>query len=64
MSNNEQCINNVIVIGTGISGLAVAYELRQRGVSVRIIDKAKRPGEVWHHRPSCLNSPYPLLIQC
>lgn len=50
MVNKDQRTDDVIVIGAGISGLAVAYELWQRGVSVRIIDKAKRPGDAWRHR--------------
>lgn len=50
MVNKDQRTDDVIVIGAGISGLAVAYELWQRGVSVRIIDIAKRPGDAWRHR--------------
>jgi len=50
MINGGQISDAVIVIGAGASGLAVAYELRERGLPVRIIDKAFRAGEVWHHR--------------
>lgn len=42
--------NTVIVIGAGASGLATAYALRARGIPVRIIDKANRAGDAWHHR--------------
>lgn len=44
--NNDQ----VIVIGAGASGLAVANALRARAIPVRIIEKARRAGEAWHHR--------------
>jgi cation diffusion facilitator CzcD-associated flavoprotein CzcO len=37
MHNPNRKTNTVIVIGAGASGLAVAYALRERGISVRII---------------------------
>ena len=37
---------DVLVVGGGISGLAAAYELQQRGASVRVIESAERPGGV------------------
>jgi len=40
----------VIVIGAGASGLAAAQELRARGIPVRILDQATRPGDAWYHR--------------
>jgi cation diffusion facilitator CzcD-associated flavoprotein CzcO len=42
--------DTVIVIGAGVSGLAAAHELHARGIPVRILDQASRPGEAWHHR--------------
>ena len=40
----------VIVIGAGASGLAAAQALRARGIPVRILDQATRPGDAWYHR--------------
>jgi oxygen-dependent protoporphyrinogen oxidase len=37
---------DVIIIGGGIAGLAVAYELQQRGVSYRLFERAARVGGV------------------
>src|SRR5688572_14296276 len=37
---------DVAIVGGGISGLAAAYELQRRGVSVRVFDAAERPGGV------------------
>ena len=37
---------DVAVVGGGIAGLAAAYELHQRGLSVRVLDAAERPGGV------------------
>jgi oxygen-dependent protoporphyrinogen oxidase len=37
---------DVAIVGGGIAGLAAAYELRQRGVSVQVLDAASRPGGV------------------
>jgi oxygen-dependent protoporphyrinogen oxidase len=37
---------DVAIIGGGISGLAAAYELQQRGVSVRVLEASSRPGGV------------------
>jgi oxygen-dependent protoporphyrinogen oxidase len=37
---------DVAVVGGGITGLAAAYELQQRGVSVRLLEAAMRPGGV------------------
>jgi cation diffusion facilitator CzcD-associated flavoprotein CzcO len=40
----------VIVIGAGASGLAAAQALRARGIPVRVLDQAARPGDAWYHR--------------
>ena len=37
---------DVVVVGGGISGLAAAYELQRRGLSVRVLEASARPGGV------------------
>ena len=37
---------DVAIVGGGIAGLAAAYELGQRGVSVRVLEATSRPGGV------------------
>jgi oxygen-dependent protoporphyrinogen oxidase len=37
---------DVVVVGAGIAGLAAAYELQRRGLSVRVLDAAPRAGGV------------------
>jgi protoporphyrinogen/coproporphyrinogen III oxidase len=37
---------DVVIVGGGIAGLATAYELHRRGVSVRVLEGAGRPGGV------------------
>lgn len=37
---------DVAIVGAGIAGLAAAYELRKRGVSVQVLEAASRPGGV------------------
>jgi len=37
---------DVIIVGGGIAGLATAYELHQRGVRFRLLERASRPGGV------------------
>jgi phytoene dehydrogenase-like protein len=35
---------DVIVVGAGISGLAIAFELRRRGLAVEVLEAASRGG--------------------
>jgi oxygen-dependent protoporphyrinogen oxidase len=37
---------DVAIVGGGIAGLAAAYELRQRGLSVQVLEASRRPGGV------------------
>ena len=37
---------DAVVVGGGIAGLAAAYELRQRGLGVQLLEAAPRPGGV------------------
>jgi oxygen-dependent protoporphyrinogen oxidase len=39
-------VADVAIVGGGISGLAAAYELQRRGLTVRVLDAAPRPGGV------------------
>lgn len=41
---------NVIVIGAGLSGLAAAHELAQRGVPVAVLEAGDRVAEPWRAR--------------
>jgi len=42
--------DEVIVIGGGANGLAAAQALHARGIPVRILERARRPGNAWYHR--------------
>jgi oxygen-dependent protoporphyrinogen oxidase len=42
---NDRVVD-VAVVGGGIAGLSAAYELQQRGLSVRVLDAAPHPGGV------------------
>src|SRR5687767_14964129 len=37
---------DVAIVGGGIAGLAAAYELQLRGLSVRVLEAAARPGGI------------------
>src|SRR3712207_4407359 len=38
-TTNTQTAPDVLIVGAGVTGLALAIELRRRGISIRIIDK-------------------------
>ena len=42
---NDRVVD-VIVIGAGIAGLAAAYELQRRGLTVQVLEASERPGGV------------------
>lgn len=42
----NDAIVDAAIVGGGIAGLAAAYELRQRGLSVTVLEAASRPGGV------------------
>jgi len=44
MNNNMANQSDVIVIGGGISGLATAWNLAQKGKQVQLLEKSNRPG--------------------
>lgn len=48
-------IVNVIIIGAGAVGLATAYNLRQAGLEIQILDKAERLGDQWRRRHAKLH---------
>jgi oxygen-dependent protoporphyrinogen oxidase len=39
-------VNDIVIIGAGISGLAAAWELRQRGQHALVVEQSGRPGGV------------------
>ncbi|GIO61501.1 flavin-containing monooxygenase [Paenibacillus cineris] len=41
---------DVLIIGTGQAGLAAAYFLKQKGIPLMLIDKAKALGDSWRNR--------------
>ena len=41
---------DILIVGAGTSGLALAYELERRGASVRVVDAGSCPGERWCKR--------------
>ena len=42
-------VEDVVVVGAGPGGLAVAAALRARGVEALVVDRADRVGESWRH---------------
>lgn len=40
----------VLIIGAGQAGLALAFELQQRAIPYRLIDAGTEPGHSWRHR--------------
>lgn len=43
-------VHPVVIVGAGLSGLAIAHELQRRGVSARVLDSAERIAEAWRRR--------------
>jgi len=41
--------STVLIIGAGPAGLAVAGQLRQKGIAFEIIEQGDKPGYSWHH---------------
>lgn len=41
--------HDVVVIGGGQAGLAVAYYLRRAGLDFVVLDAEERPGGAWRH---------------
>lgn len=41
---------DVLIIGAGLSGLAAAYALKQRGLTPRLIDQRSAIGDIWRTR--------------
>jgi protoporphyrinogen/coproporphyrinogen III oxidase len=39
-------VNDVVIVGGGISGLAAAFELQQRGLRVQLLEASEQPGGV------------------
>jgi cation diffusion facilitator CzcD-associated flavoprotein CzcO len=50
MHESRHNSTEVIVVGAGANGLAVAHALRQRAIPVRIVDQASRAADAWYHR--------------
>ncbi len=44
MTEMKNVTCDALIIGAGISGLATAFNLQQKGLNVRVIEKADRPG--------------------
>ena len=45
-AENQKTVDDVIVVGAGVSGLVTAYRLAQKGFLVRVLETASRPGGV------------------
>jgi len=46
---------HVIIIGAGFSGLAAAYELKQRGIKPKVLDAASAVASSWRRRHDALS---------
>jgi len=50
MANDSSVINPVIIVGAGLSGLALTYRLERLGIAPVIVDGAANVGAIWRHR--------------
>jgi cation diffusion facilitator CzcD-associated flavoprotein CzcO len=43
-------LEDVVIVGAGSAGLALAYELKRRGIRPTLLDEAARVAEPWRRR--------------
>ena len=46
VSARDDCVLDVAIVGAGIAGLAAAFDLRARGLTVRVLEATARAGGV------------------
>lgn len=55
MNGHTREVHEVIVLGAGASGLAVAKALQDQGMKPVVLEQGERVGESWYHRHPQLN---------